>query len=175
MSSFTSAYFRHMHTLNTRRLFTLAVISFTLAGCAATGPVYQPAPQPGADQALVYIYRPNNFALGGRDAYFYVDGINVADLSRDGYTWFHVPAGPHTLMQKWPVDVSTFGKLEKSVNWQPGQTYHYQFVTDVGSGGVSGVVVKWTFSEVSAETARQEMVDKKLQPAFGAAKLQAAR
>lgn len=151
------------------QLTLLATI--VLSGCAATGPAFTPAPVSNAKKALVYIYRVDSFALGGRDAYFYVDDQNVADLSRNGYTWFHAPAGKHELKQKWPVDVSLYKKLETSVNWESGHSYYYRFVTFSGESSYPTIKIHWHLSEVPAGVAMNEMQTSKLQEAFGASKL----
>ena len=57
-----------MHNV-TKIIFLFFIL--VLQGCAARGPLFQEAPQPEASKALVYIYRPGSFMLGGRDAYFY--------------------------------------------------------------------------------------------------------
>ena len=149
----------------------LSILVLLLSGCAAIGSPYTPAPSPPENQSLVYIYRHNNFALGARDAYFYIDEINIADLSRNGYTWFYAPAGKHVLEQKWPIDVSMFSKLETSVNWEPGKTYYYQFFTTTGDALPGHITLQWQLSEVAKIQAEREMMETKLQPAFGAPKL----
>ena len=138
-----------------------------ISACAARGPVYTPAPTPAAADALVYIYRPGGFALGARDAYFYVDDVNVADLSAEGYTWFHLPAGEYTMRQKWPLDV-TFGKktLELRVRWLPGRMYFYRLDTSVRVP-----YVEWRLAEVPSDVAMTQIRNCKLQPAFGIEKL----
>ena len=141
-----------------------------LSGCAATGQSYTEAPKPKETEALVYIYRVDSFALGGRDAYFYVDGTNVADLTRNGYTWFHAPAGTHKLAQKWPIDVTFNSKMELPVTWEPGQTHYYRFIASMGAPG-SMNLFEWELAQVVEEKAIAEMKNTKLQPAFGAQKL----
>jgi Protein of unknown function (DUF2846) len=143
-----------------------------LSACAASGPDFStaPAPIPESKQSLVYIYRPDTFALGGRDAYFYVDGINISDLSRNGYTWFAAPAGKHVLTQKWPIDISITDKLDLPVNWEPGKTYYYRFTT-TATTGYPGLTIHWQFGRVTQEVALEEIQTTKLQPAFGSSKL----
>jgi len=135
-----------------------------LSACSATGPIYQSAPAPSDTDALVYIYRPEGQTLRLRDSYFYVNGINIADLSPEGYTWFHVPAGSYSIKQSWPADISPWEdkSLVLPATWRPGQTYYYRLYT---WGGHPSIM--WTFSEVPAETALQEIKYCKLQPAFG--------
>lgn len=170
-----------LHFVMTTRLLVL-IFTLLLSACAATGPGYQAAPLPGNDQARVYIYRVNTFVAGGRDAYFYVDKKNVADLSVAGYTWFHVPAGEHRFQQKWPVDVGgspaiNLWKLWKNdeseevnkktlqegyVYWEAGKTYYYRFHTALY--GLMGM--QWILQEVTAEQALPEIKKTRLQPSF---------
>ena len=135
-----------------------------LAGCAATGvPYTTPAPQPGATDALVYIYRPDGDGLKLRDAYFYLDDVNIVDLSHKGYTWFHVPAGDYTIKQKWPADVTLGMKtLEIPVRWQAGGTYFYRLHTRVDV-----VSLRWRLGQVPPEEAVRELPACRLQPATG--------
>jgi Protein of unknown function (DUF2846) len=150
----------------TRSLIALTC-ALILSACAASGPLYEPAPLPAAAGALIYIYRPSGFALGGRDAYFYIDDVNVVDISNNGYSWLHLPAGEYTLKQKWPFDV-TYGlqTLELKVRWLPERTYFYRLETSI-----RGPSVEWRLREVSSETAITEIQRCKLQPAFGIDKL----
>lgn len=167
--------------------FFLLLIAILLTACAATGPAYQAAKAPDNGKALIYIYRVKSFALGGRDAYFYVDGKNIADLSVEGYTWFHIPAGEHKFEQRWPVDIpgntnpvtakiiqlftkSDDGSTEKRtlqqgyVNWEAGKTYYYRFGTNLVS--TSPMKMEWTLQEITAEQALPELKKTKLQSSF---------
>jgi hypothetical protein len=130
-----------------------------LSACAATGPIYQPAPPPAQQDALVYIYRTDGFVLGARDAYFYVNDFNIIDLSNQGYTWFHVPAGNHTLKQKWPFDVS-FGLNTLRINKEhrPSQTYYYRLEIGAFPGMFAMFGYNWSFTEVSEEQARADRI-----------------
>ncbi|MFZ6870751.1 DUF2846 domain-containing protein [Undibacterium sp. Di27W] len=170
-----------------KRYFIL-LISILLTACAATGPAYQAARAPENGKALIYVYRVKSFALGGRDAYFYVDGKNIADLSVEGYTWFQIPAGEHKFEQRWPADVpgstnpvtakiaqlfkksSDDGSVEKKtlqqgyVNWEAGQTYYYRFGTNLA--GTSPMKIEWFLQEITAEQALPELKKTKLQNSF---------
>lgn len=134
-----------------------------LVACAATGVAYNPAPSPSETDALIYIYRPDSAAFSARDAYFYIDDVNVVDLSRKGYTWFHVPAGEYTLKQKWPFDV-TLGMqtLKAKVRWLPGRTYYYRLQLTR-----KPMTVEWQFAEVAPSQAARELAECRLQPPFG--------
>jgi len=135
-----------------------------LAGCAATGAPYTaPAPPPGVNDALVYIYRPDSRALMLRDAYFYVDGVNIVDLGNRGYTWFHVPSGDYVFKQTWPADVTLGMKtIEIPVRWQAGGTYFYRLHTTLDF-----MALRWRLGQVPPEEAVRELPACRLQPAAG--------
>jgi hypothetical protein len=136
-----------------------------IMGCAANGPIFQNAPDPQESYALVYIYRPGTFTFSARDAYFYINDINIVDLTNEGYTWFHIPSGEYTLKQKWPIDLS-FEVVELKVEWLPKHKYFYRLST-----GMISMTLLWQLSEVSVELAETEIRACKLQPAFGAQKV----
>ena len=142
-----------------------------LAGCVATGAVYTPAPIPAVGDALVYIYRLEGSGLKTRDAYFYVDDVNIVDLTQKGYTWFHVPAGNYTLKQKWPVDVTLGMKtLEAPVRWQAGRTYFYRLGVEQRLQ-YPMIVTEWRLHHVPEAEAMRELAECRLQPAGGLEKL----
>jgi hypothetical protein len=151
------------------RVSATSLAAIILTGCAAMGPKFTQAPAPNTDSALVYIYRNNSLAWGGRDAYFYVDDINIADLSRNGYTFFKVKPGVHKLKQKWPIDL-TLGlkKLELSAQWEAGKTYYYEFSTDAMANKIY-----WTLQLTAESDAIGSIQATRLQPAFGQEKLAA--
>jgi hypothetical protein len=139
-----------------------------LSACAAVGPIYTPAPAPQGTDALVYIYRMGGLALAARDAHFYVDDVNVTILSREGYAWFHVPAGEYTVKQTWSADVSP-KTIQLKARWLPGRTYFYRLETSPGFG-----YVEWRLTAVPVDQGMAEIGRCKLQPAFGAERLRGA-
>jgi hypothetical protein len=145
------------------RHIAVRVVPLFLAGCAVGGVAYNPAPLPRESDALVYIYRTDAAAFAARDAYFYIDDVNVVDLSRKGYTWFHIPAGEYTLKQKWPVDV-TLGMqtLGAKVRWLAGRTYYYRLELKQQPFSVA-----WRFSQMPPGEATRELAECRLQPSFG--------
>lgn len=149
------------------------LFALVISGCASMGglweinpqPSLQPAvPEPTATDVLIYIYRPTAFGYGAQDAYFYVDGVNIADVSNGRYTWFYAPAGEHTLRQKW---FGLFSRtLEMKTNWQAGQTYFYHFEVSTNPFGI-----RWRILEVPGDQATAEMSCCRFQPAFDFKKL----
>jgi len=153
-----------------RLLFTLFFIAL-ITSCAASGPLYQDAPKPKENDALIYIYRPSSWTLGMRDAYFYINDVNIVDLSDNGYTWLHVPTGGYTLKLKWPLDVQLLYEVtEINAKWTPGRRYFYRLNT-WHSGYVAASSQHWQLSEVEEAKALLEIGSCNLQPAFGSQKL----
>jgi hypothetical protein len=111
---------------NVRTLYLAAVAFLFLSGCAATGPIFQPAPKPRSDQALLYIYRPASFYLGARVAHFEVDGRHVAELKNRGYTALYLTPGSHKVSHRWtklPLDDGDLSKpYELTIALPPGST-----------------------------------------------------
>ena len=147
----------------------LAALAFlaALAGCAASGPAYQPAPEPGQGQALVYIFRPLTMAgYSSRDAYFFVDNQNVANLSNGGYSWVHMPAGEYRLTMRWPPDI-TLGRDRDVIlpaRWTAGRKYFYRM--DVSSKpAAGGTLHQWRIVAVPPDTGEKEIACCKYQPA----------
>jgi len=140
------------------RVLALFVVAALLTGCAASGPLFQPAPPPDSGKALVYIYRPDGFMLGGRDAHIYVDNKNVVNLSAAGYTHFQVDPGSHIIKQKWPLDLMTFDTLELPLEASAGETYYYRFFSGSGDTCTSGnICFKWTLQRVTESAANDEI------------------
>ena len=153
-----------------KAIFSLYVFAL-ITGCAATGPSYVDAPLPKGTDALIHIYRPHNIMWSGRDAYFSVNDINIADLSSNGYTWFHVPAGDFSLKHRWPVDI-TYGMKDivMPVKWAPDQKYYYRL--DLWASGSSGMTkYEWRIVNVPEAQALQEIRNCKLQEPMGLQKL----
>lgn len=133
-----------------------ALVIMALTACAASGPIYSPAPAPKASDALVYIYRPNAFVLGGRDAYFQVNGKNVVHLSAVGYTRIYLQPGAYEIVQSWPIDLIGFKRLHLPLTVSAGKTYYYRFATGTGSprpgscGGLRGCLnYGWQLTRVT--------------------------
>ena len=143
-------------------------LTLALWGCSATGPIYKAAPEPGDNNSLVYIYRQPHFAYSANDAYFYVNDNNIADLTNDGYTWFHVPSGEYILKQRWPGMLDFSGKfdIKMKVRWEPRQVYYYRLETRM-----EPFRNVWRVSAVSPEQALSEIRNRKYQPAVGQQKL----
>ena len=148
--------------------------ALVLSACAASGPIYQAAPEPKETDALVYIYRPSIFNSGGLqtyDASFSVNEVNVVRLSVEGYSWFHIPAGDYKLTQGWSRLSGGGDKLAINAKWLPRQKYYYRFETYSGYSNLGVNQLRWRVSRVPEDRALAEIVSCKYQQALGVEKL----
>jgi hypothetical protein len=84
------------------KLISLATTALTLClvGCSATGPVFQEAAVPQGS-ALLYVYRPDSFALGARTAVIEIDGKRAVGLKNNGYAAIPLSPGSYQVTQRW--------------------------------------------------------------------------
>jgi Protein of unknown function (DUF2846) len=151
-------------------LLALALSVLLLAGCA-NGPVFTDAPPPSDNRALVYIYRQNNFGLGGRIAAFDVDDKNVFDLSAGGYSFFYVAPGHYQITQSWDfalLDPVLWGSLKIPLDVKSGETHYVRFGATAGLSGsapMGGVGMQFdrALMEVPPELGRREIAIEKFQ------------
>lgn len=141
------------------------VVSFFLFGCAATGPTFQDIDITNPESGAIFIYRADSFALAVRDAYFYVDDINVFDLSRNGYSFIVLPAGKHIVKQKWAIDISR-KSLEFPIEVEAGKKTYLSFETGVCGIFYMTVCLEWKLREEEPVKAAQEIISKRLQKPF---------
>jgi hypothetical protein len=139
------------------RVLALIILAFVLAGCVASGPKFTDAPMPANNKSVIYVYRDLSTGLGGRDVYFYVNGKNVFDLTRKGYSYFYASPGRLELSAKWPWDVQLFDPPEvKLLDIKPGETRYFRFQTRT-QFSFNGTAIYWGFVEVPADIARAEI------------------
>jgi hypothetical protein len=140
------------------RTWAILLVTLVLASCAASGPLFQSASPPDSGKALVYIYRPGGFALGARDAYFYVNDKNVADLSSEGYTHFSLDPGTYNIKQKWPMDLIGFKDLDLPLVVSANRTYFYRFFSGIAdSCPYDKICFKWSLQQVTESAAKTEI------------------
>ncbi len=147
-----------------KHLLLIVVISL-LISCAATGPLFTDAPAPSSSEGLIYIYRIPSSAFSGRDSYFYVNDINVADLSINGYTYFYLPPGNYEIKQKWPIDMPG-GSLNSNLSLSAGETVYFMFGT-----ASNWPRIKWFFGRVDESTGREQIRGIRYQKARGVKQL----
>lgn len=148
------------------RLKCFAALSYILllVGCAANGPLYQPAEAPKAGKALVYIYRPSALTYGARAAYFYINDKNVVDLNSDGYTYLYLDAGTYQFKQKWPVDILAKA-IDFPVTIKANETYFFKFLPDSNICGFKSICFHWYLQQVPESAGKLEIAQRHYQMA----------
>ena len=157
--------------------FTALVIN---GGSSEAGVLPQPSAGPG--QALVYLYRAPKMLNSGRAASFFIDDIKVVDLGSGGCSLAAIPAGPHTLTQKWKaVPIVDFGSqfirdaktLTIDGEWLPGNTYYYELDVSGGFAGYRTIEVNWRLAAGDAKAGMLRMAGCRYMPAETFGKLAA--
>ena len=146
-------------------------LGMIVSACTAVGPAFKPVERVDAKTTLVYIYREESFALGGRSAYFYINDINVFDLAPGGYSWVTLPSGIYKIKQKWPLDVS-WKSIEITLEVKPGETRFYDFYTGACPVGSQPICIEWTLRSIPSDSGKRAILNKKFQPNFGLEKMQ---
>lgn len=144
-----------------------------LGGCAATGPVFRPMEKVEPGNGLVYVYRVDTFAGGGRSTPLYVEDVHVFDLKAGGYSWLSLPAGKYKLRQELPWNLVTKSN-ELVLDVRSGETSFYAVSTATGScltGQPSCIGICWTLRNVNAQVGRSEVADKRFQENTGLTQL----
>ena len=95
----------------------LLIITALLTACA-TGPIYQDAPPPVDEAALIYFMRGDITYGGGYKTSFSVNDREVTRLYDDGYSWIHLNPGVYYIQAK--------GK-ELKLNIESGKTYYIKY------------------------------------------------
>jgi hypothetical protein len=74
-----------------KRVIEKAVLLLAITACATTG--FSPAPRAPETNAVVYVYRHEVRTGSLWDTRVFVDGVEVASLGNEDYTWIQIPAG----------------------------------------------------------------------------------
>ena len=74
------------------KLATINIALMLLPGCVAKGPLFQPAPPPKGNKALVYFVE-NTPEAGAFLTHFCVNEKKIVSLYSGGYSWAHIDAG----------------------------------------------------------------------------------
>lgn len=102
------------------------VLCITLTGCATTGPLFTPPSDQPADKALVYFTRGDISFHGALATIFSVNGILVASMHNQGYSWLYLQPGTYKFCS---YDSDLFSKPNKGqieLSLSAGQTYVLQ-------------------------------------------------
>ncbi len=128
----------------------------SLSACVATGPAFTPAPAPGKDQALVYIYREETQPHGAVRLACTVDSVEAAMLYGRGYTRFYLAPGNHVIGINAP-NVKPFS----GVFWG-GETYYFRLRVDFSSTQYPASAISIT--AIPGGIGEKEIVFYRLQP-----------
>lgn len=141
-----------------RRSGAMLVAALVLAGCATPTPT-RPVRQAQPNDATIYIYRPSSLALGARDAYISVNGLEVAPLANGSYFVLRVPEGAYVIEQKWAWDIQ-MGKAPlklPALELKKQQKRYLRFSTEAGRRYVyNGISLDYGIEEVSETIALSE-------------------
>ncbi len=149
-----------------RAICAQVIVVALLGGCAATGPVFRPVEKVNQGDGLIYVYRADAFAGGGRSTPVYVDDVHVFDLRAGGYSWFSVPAGRYKLRQDLPWDLVTQSN-ELVLDVRPGETSFYSVSTEVGDCKIASKCIRWILRNVNGHVGQSEIEDKRFQENAG--------
>lgn len=119
---------------STTRTAATLIATALLSACSTIGQDYRAAPPPPEGQALVYVMRSRMTARFMWPTSFQMDGKHIASLHDKGYSWVHVPAGPHVLRAGLAVDAAFNDWLSVTINTRPGQVYYVEYAQFIEPG-----------------------------------------
>lgn len=138
-------------------------LSFILAGCSATGPIFQSVAEVPEGKATVYVYRPFEYFNAGGWPEIFIDGTKAFALKNKGYGVVYLHPGEHVvkaegsmLFTNWyprPAQLThTFeANHEYYVRVTPTHTATYIVGNTVAATGAASVLI------VPKEFARPEI------------------
>ena len=94
-----------------RPLLLLFAMAIT-AGCASTGKPFAPHTDLSSGHGVVYVFRPQAKGLAILSAVMEVDGHQVTILENGEYAPISLPAGSHSITQRWKAGLLGNSKLE---------------------------------------------------------------
>lgn len=161
-----------MNKLNFKWLLFFTIFQIALSGCAANGPIFTGFSEPEKDKALVYIFRPYNFAGAARRAKISINDDPYVQLVGGGYTSVSLAAGEYQFKQSYNrmIGDPAFLKKERefATTFVAGQTYFVVFNLDaeetvapsntiMGSGTLTTVTFMRTFGVINKDIALSEL------------------
>lgn len=108
------------------RLTTILCTLALLAGCATTGPQFEPASGVPPDRALVYVYREAGFVGGGLSYMVRANDAEVSTLPAGGYFVYHAAPGEIEFSAK------TEARTSVTIDAEAGGTYYIKGTVGVG-------------------------------------------
>ena len=111
----------------------------------------------GDNEATIYVVRPAALSYAVRTAQLDVDDAEVVALKYKSCSVFKVPAGGHSLSEKWrwsivAPPVPDFSRVTVQADWKAGARYYYMLWSDARMVGPA-VGLDWGLSEIDAAKA----------------------
>jgi Protein of unknown function (DUF2846) len=147
-------------------VFLTCVFVWLIGGCGATGPKFAPYSGVVADQALLYVYRPDAHALSALTSAIEIDGKVRAQLENNGYMAITLGAGSHQILQRWRAGLSGIADIENktssvTVDLEPGSITYVRLGTQVEKGASTrhtfSMNFRWELRKVSPADAAFEI------------------
>lgn len=115
-----------------RRMLLILIVLASVAGCATTapGPLFTPHTDTREGEGVLYVFRPQAFALSVMTAVFDIDNRPVAHLENGDYAAIPLKAGRYTVRQSWKAGILGRSDLENRYSSIP---------VEVASGAASFV------------------------------------
>lgn len=111
-----------------KKIITVLVLLAGLSACSGVN-VYRPALLSDKNNAMIYIYRPNQTLIDVdlHQPYVYLDDREVSSIGDDRFVRFEAATGPRSIQ----IFSSWFGMksgilIRKDVNLEPGKTYYFK-------------------------------------------------
>ena len=133
----------------------IALLSFFIISCSATGPKFTPVEMKSNNGLLIYVYRESVFCLSARSPDIYIDNAKIAALSNNGYIFKQVDPGSHYLEAKGLMDLSA---SSIQIETTKGKATYIKWIPKCGF-----LSWKLTLVEVPEEQALHEISDASLQ------------
>jgi predicted small lipoprotein YifL len=147
-------------------MFLICTVVWSISGCGATGPKFSPYSGVVADQALLYVYRPDAHALSALTSAIEINGKVRAQLENNGYMVIALGAGSYQILQRWKAGLSGIADIENktssvAVNLEPGSITYVRLGTQVERGASTphtfSINFRWELKKVSAADAAPEI------------------
>jgi len=115
-----------------KRTTFIVVLLLLLSGCSAMGSRFQQATPPSAELSLVYIYRLSAWGNILISPAILIDGDEKLLLKNNGYSFFYLPPGLHTIRLK--LSDRYKGLAEVQVNTEANRSYYVRVDTSASLG-----------------------------------------
>ena len=139
----------------------IVMLALFAAGCAASGPAFEPLARRPAGEGILYVYRPIGSTIGrGETPYVEVDRNSHGMLKAGGYISITLSPGEHdvTVRQSMLFVPTIWHTVTVAV--APGSVSYVridQRVTKIGTSGVFSAMQLISIDEVSVEEGQKEI------------------